>query len=318
MQTRMPYRQKYQQRPETQQWRKKRQQQEVFVKPWWAIEEDGQPAMMLCGVHMRPKSYSALKHPVGDPKRYLWASAEDKRYRRALGAGEKRGSCLCDYTYYSKLLGEREMADQTVSHLVPNIGEQHTLTFQQIKPSFLLMRLPAELRDEVYRQMLVSPGGVEICPTPYVRAPTRKCRNRGENCESYFKSTVQAEEYQRNSKWETIGQFAGIMRANKQVHKEASRICYSENEFRFTNTTGWMGLDTFLYQIDLRNCSMLRSITVRHADLLNLPCTCSSGSTFWDGILIRAHLGDRFNRVRWFDADDFDLKGLLSDAASCL
>ncbi|KAK6442711.1 hypothetical protein LTR95_001070 [Oleoguttula sp. CCFEE 5521] len=215
----MPYRQKYQRRPEPQQWRRKRQQQEIVMKPWWTVEEDGKPAMMLCGIHKRPKSHSALEDPVGDPHRYISASPEEQRCRRALGPGEQHGACLCDYTYFPKLLKEREMADQTT------------------KPMFPLMKLPAELRDEVYRQMLCVPEGVELCPVPYIRARTRN-QASDPYAARYFEGTVKAAAYQKSLRSKTIGQSAGIMRVNKHVHAAASRICYSKNEFRFTNSAG--------------------------------------------------------------------------------
>ncbi|OQO10607.1 hypothetical protein B0A48_03905 [Cryoendolithus antarcticus] len=294
----MPYRQEHKQHPKSHHARSKQHHQSVVVKPWWAVEEDGKPAIMLCGMHMRPKSHPALEDPVGAPHRYLWAAPEDESYRRALEVLEKQGDCLCDYTYFSELLKEREMADPT------------------IKPMFPLMNLPTELRDEVHRHMLVIPGGVELCPVPYVRARTRNQAN-DPYAARYLEGTLRPRDIRVPLRRETIGQSAGIMRVNKRVHAAASRFCYSKNEFRFTNSAGWMGLDAFLYNIQLRNCSMLRSITVRHPDLLFLRDTCSTASTFWDGIHFRTSYGERF-RERWFDAPRFDLKGLLSDAASCL
>lgn len=57
-----------------------------------------------------------------------------------------------------------------------------------------------------------------------------------------------------------------LLRVSKLVNKDAASIFYGENEFRFTNTRGFIMLQCFLDTIGKANAARLRRITV-HAPL---------------------------------------------------
>lgn len=81
---------------------------------------------------------------------------------------------------------------------------------------------------------------------------------------------------------------------------------YGENEWRFTNTSGWIGLDRFFFQIGIDNCRLLRNITVCHPGFTVLPETLSGASHFW-GSFVGIKYPDSseekgiFYPRRWFD-----------------
>lgn len=100
---------------------------------------------------------------------------------------------------------------------------------------------------------------------------------------------------------------AALLRVNKQLCSEATPVFYGENEFRFSNVTGWIALDFFLYKIGLDKSSMLRQVTVCYPQCLRVPTSLKQGRDF-DG-------GSPFLRVyeinkpgftyetRWFDEE---------------
>lgn len=81
--------------------------------PWYAVQDDGKPAKMPCGVHLRPSHVPAdgpfsSRHYPKDLKEH---------YCRRLGPGEKHGDCVCDYYNFSELFAERQGPYNTVSKI---------------------------------------------------------------------------------------------------------------------------------------------------------------------------------------------------------
>jgi hypothetical protein len=72
---------------------------------------------------------------------------------------------------------------------------------------------------------------------------------------------------------DNIRPFLGIMRASKIINEEAAAVFYGENEFRFTNSAGLMGLDVFLHNIGTRNSELVRRISVSYPDQFEVPAT---------------------------------------------
>jgi hypothetical protein len=103
---------------------------------------------------------------------------------------------------------------------------------------FPFMRIPPESRILVYRHALVRADSIEICPVPHHRRQYRS----GEGSESHIKTTAVAKDGQMSQFNEHVRPFVNLMRASKQVHKETAYIFYGENEFKFSNETGWPGL----------------------------------------------------------------------------
>lgn len=75
-------------------------------------------------------------------------------------------------------------------------------------------------------------------------------------------------------------------RVSKQGAEESRNIFYEKNEFRFSNTSGWVALELFMFTIGMANCRKLRKITVSHPDCTVLPETCTGDLHFWSSIII--------------------------------
>lgn len=145
------------------------------------------------------------------------------------------------------------------------------------------MRLPTELRIKIYETALVYNEAIEFCPEPFEYDRT--------TYDTYKMTVFQHED------WADVNliPFVRLMRANKKVHEEASSIFYGQNEFRFTNVTGWNTLDRFFYQIGLEKCRMIRNLTVCHPVMQILPKTHGAADKF--------KLGTRANAVSWHSMD---------------
>lgn len=165
------------------------------------------------------------------------------------------------------------------------------------------MDLPAELRVQIYECALCLPGGIEFCPEPWyfegVAPPGRDGR-------AAFDRERQPIDDHHQSRHNSLSNAAKLLRTSKQVYREAKPVFYGENEWRFTNTSGWIGLDRFFFQIGIENCKLLRNITVCHPAFTILPETLLGASHFWGsfvGIKYPDVTGEQgiFYPRRWFD-----------------
>ena len=74
-----------------------------------SLAESVANSFMVCGKHRRPL---ALRKAAAGTK-----SPDRPRYTRRLQHGDKRGSCVCDYTDFPELLRERQNAQHIVGGL---------------------------------------------------------------------------------------------------------------------------------------------------------------------------------------------------------
>ncbi|KAK3618940.1 hypothetical protein LTR22_026172 [Elasticomyces elasticus] len=150
---------------------------------------------------------------------------------------------LAPYEGYIKLYGERQYAQN--------------FPIQPLRLGFL--HLPAELRNRIYREVLLF-GSIELAPL-FIHTQANHKGNNG-------KARVL---HMRKYKREIVPRLR-FLRTNKQVHKEASSILYGENEFRFTNRYGFDTLFFFTRTIGELNTLLLRKVTEgfqqrrRHSD----------------------------------------------------
>ncbi|KAF2739202.1 hypothetical protein EJ04DRAFT_508917 [Polyplosphaeria fusca] len=97
---------------------------------------------------------------------------------------------------------------------------------------FPILRLPREIRDEIYTYSLRATIAVDVVPRiPYVMI-----------AENPFKPPT-----------------PGLLRVNKQIHQEANEILYSKNIFRFMEPAH---LFDFEDQIGLENCKRVSNMCI--------------------------------------------------------
>lgn len=163
------------------------------------------------------------------------------------------------------------------------------------------MDMPLELRIRVNEVALVSPEPVEFCPEPFYFDGT--CTSKWQDwLEPFRASSKKNEEIME----EFVYPFSRLMRVSKTIHEEASKVFYGQNEFRFSNVSGWVGLDLFLYQIDLVKCSLLRNVTVCHPALSVRPTTLGTAPHFLRGMnelnpRLPRDAPSLYHYERWFD-----------------
>lgn len=108
------------------------------------------------------------------------------------------------------------------------------------------MKLPGEIRNRIYRYLLVMEPAIEFAPkTPTTtwKVPPKIERNSVMRCKK-------------------LNPILRLLRLNKQVNKEASEIYYGENEFRFTRLDGWFLFHGFLKTIGMANVCRLSNVTI--------------------------------------------------------
>ncbi|KAF2020643.1 hypothetical protein BU24DRAFT_445831 [Aaosphaeria arxii CBS 175.79] len=132
---------------------------------------------------------------------------------------------------------------------------------------FSLMKLPGELRMDIYRACLISPHPIDFWPI----LPRKPWRNHVTRQDMIKRSTKPLN--------------VTLLRLSRQVHAEAIGILYGCNEFRFSDTGGWSMLCGFLWHINT-NCQYLTNVSV------NYPEWCSVGKWQWTNPLERD--GDDF------------------------
>lgn len=133
---------------------------------------------------------------------------------------------LKPYRKFAKLVGERKFAQN-----------------YPLKP-FRLLDLPSEVRNQVYRDILVLDQPIELAPKS-----TGKHNSRAHDVHmKRFKHVIMPRLH--------------LLSTNRAVHAEATSVFYGENEFRFSNIEGWYILSSFLKTIGPDNAGLIRSIAV--------------------------------------------------------
>ena len=144
------------------------------------------------------------------------------------------------------------------------------------------MDLPAELRLHIYEDALCLPGGIEFCPEPWYfdgKAPP------GRVGRELFDQEWRPVRDHHEARHSSLSKAARLLRTSKHIYREAKPVFYGEKEWRFTNTSGWVGLDRFFYQIGLENCKLLRNITVCHPSFTILPESFNGDNHFWRSLV---------------------------------
>ncbi|MCJ1301750.1 hypothetical protein MMC08_004551 [Hypocenomyce scalaris] len=134
---------------------------------------------------------------------------------------------------------------------------------------FHFLRLPAEIRNKIYRLALVQPQPIELWPTNEVAfAEDFDIIPEEDATPEHSAELVKAafNHVRSNS-------VVAILRVSKMIYKEATPIFYGENEFRFSMDLGWMAMFHFLFTIGERNRRMVSRLAV-FAPIM--------GVVFWD------------------------------------
>ena len=132
---------------------------------------------------------------------------------------------------------------------------------KSIRGSFT--RLPAEIRNQIYRLVLIAdPAYIDLSPkTTRTDITNNKARqHHTRRLEREIKPSLR------------------LLRVNKQINNEAASIFYGETEFRFTCSKGWYILDAFLRTIGLKNQAFLRKIAI------HVPWSGKSNDHFQEGL----------------------------------
>ena len=134
---------------------------------------------------------------------------------------------------------------------------------------FCFPRLPAEIRNKIYRLALVQPQPIELWPTNEV-AFAKDFDIIPEEDPTPENSAVLVRAAFNHVRSNSV---VAILRASKMIYKEATPIFYGENEFRFSMDLGWMPMFHFLFTIGKRNRGMISRLAV-FAPIM--------GAVFWE------------------------------------
>lgn len=144
---------------------------------------------------------------------------------------------------------------------------------------FPFRRLPGELRNNIHGLVLTFRDAIEFCPEPFTFS------GQGQLKGDFLVNYKQSAKYHHQSTKHKLNTAAALMRTDRQNSKETTSIFYGTNEFRFSNTTGWISLDFFLNKIGLEKAAMLRMVTVCHPKFLVKPVSVSSQESFKKGCI---------------------------------
>lgn len=124
--------------------------------------------------------------------------------------------------------------------------------------SFPFLRLPCEIRLQIYSLSLVQSQPIELWPTNEVAfADGFDIIPEDDATPEHSGEVVKAafEDLRKNS-------VVAILCVSKIVHQEAASVFYGKNEFRFSMDLGWMPMLHFLFTIGKDTRGMLRKLAV--------------------------------------------------------
>ena len=133
-----------------------------------------------------------------------------------------------------------------------------------------LLSLPPEIRDEIYRYVLISPTPVDLWPNVYHT-------DLGGNAEWEARTSTWSENTPlRQLPYKTRNQVilnyvrkemgTGLLGTCRQVYNEAAMYFWADNLFRFSGRSGWQGLLRFFLTIGPAARSRIRRLDV-HAPI---------------------------------------------------
>lgn len=123
---------------------------------------------------------------------------------------------------------------------------------------FDFLRLPSEIRNQIYSLLLIQPHPIELWPTNEVAfAEGFDIIPEDDATPEYSAKCVRTsfDDLRTNS-------VVAILRVSRTTHQEAAPIFYGKNEFRFSMDLGWMPMFHFLFTIGKENRKMLRKLAV--------------------------------------------------------
>lgn len=143
---------------------------------------------------------------------------------------------------------------------------------------------------------------IELCPEPYCYSSLGFKHKREDDWRDVYQRT---ESRCKNTMKQSVAAGLGLLRVNKRLHSETAPVFWGENEFRFSNITGWVALDFFLHKIGLDKVKMLRKLTVCHPDCCFVPTSLKQAMDFRDGSPF-FYMGETKEpgfvyETRWFD-----------------
>ncbi|KAF2642648.1 hypothetical protein P280DRAFT_270355 [Massarina eburnea CBS 473.64] len=143
-----------------------------------------------------------------------------------------------------KVLEDRHILDKILGRVNSMLGRKSSTTAITTAPqkAFPFMKLPSELRNNVYKHCLVSRLPIDLWPLLPHNNEGR--RTRAEMLKGALK-----------------GLNVTLMRTSKQVHYETVFIMYGCNRFRFSDLGCWTVLEGFLLNLN-RNCHYLTNIEI--------------------------------------------------------
>lgn len=149
--------------------------------------------------------------------------------------------------------------------------------------------MPAELRSDIFEHVLTAEAGLEFCPEPWDfngAFPVPYDQGR-EVFNGTWGQVIQEHETRLLGHAATAN---ALLRLSRQMNREMSsmldRVFYGNSEFRFTNSSGWVALEFFMFRIGMPNCRHLTQLTVRHPSASILPVTCN-GHDFFQFSIVR-------------------------------
>jgi hypothetical protein len=146
------------------------------------------------------------------------------------------------------------------------------------------LKLPAEIREQIYYAALVRPAPIDLWPLKYTKDP----------------STTRVIRVQEDLLFVRKEMATGLVTTCKQIFYEASNIFWSNNTFRFSGDIEWTGARRFLGQIGPRALSQLQSLELFApvADAHCLKTTLLDGNEYIKGENLYINAREAKNRPK--------------------
>ena len=248
-------------------------------------------------LRMEDKYYEAPQMPA-DATPEAWSNAQVPR-KRGFGCWplpiySSKDSQFCTHTHRQGqrpcMISEKQITPTTLDAMLLDYAPIRVPRTIRKPP---LLRLPRELRDIIYKHVLVTTTPLELAPFKDCVYSTR--RSSGQWIES---------DQFHSSKWRNKNcKLTLFLRTCRQIYQEASPIYYAQ-PFRFSDEAGWIVLYYWLKAIGPRNRILVKDITVCH------PAMATTGTCLEDHVRSRSipiRLWDIFRGYvaeKWFGERD--------------